>query len=104
MIETVAQQDDPMKRPRRSGPSKARRESWSLATKAITAASRQSSASTHHVELPDKGEYVAARVVKVTENEPRPKTRLDGELWALALDTEPGAPGPQLPRPTGKSS
>ena len=57
-----------------------------------------------YLELPDKGEYVAARVVQVTENDPRPKACLEGELWALALDTEPSATGPRLPRPTGESS
>ena len=45
----------------------------------------------------------AARVLNLTANDPRPKAPLESELWALALDTEPTAPGPRLQPATGES-
>jgi len=102
VIETVAQQDDPMKRPRDA---RARLRAEGVLVFGHESGHRRVAKELGldaHVELPDKGEYVSARVVKVDEKDPRRKTRLQGDLWALALDTEPNAPGPQLPRPTSK--
>jgi hypothetical protein len=101
VILTVAQQDDALKRPRdarerlrpegilifghQSGHIQVARELGIDAQPGIE-------------QLPGKGEFIAARVIAVAPNDPRPKALLEGRCWALARPHEPSTPGPTLPR------
>jgi hypothetical protein len=100
IILTVAQQEDSMKRPRDARShlqpegflvighlSKHRRVAQDLGVDDLATLEL----------LPDKGEFVAVRVVKVALDDPRPKTQLDGEWWALAAEHDELATGPKLP-------
>lgn len=98
---TVAQQDDAMKRPRdarhrlrpegilvfgHEGPH--RRIARELGLADIPTVER----------LPEKGEFLATRVVVADASDPRPSTQLDGERWVIARPEEPPVGGPVLPR------
>ena len=48
--------------------------------------------------LPDKGEFLAARVVPAEADDTRPTALLEDQRWALARPDEPRTPGPRLPR------
>jgi hypothetical protein len=101
VILTVAQQDDGLKRPR-----DARND---LRCEGILVFGHEKA---HHRvardlgvdrrstvdHLPEKGEFVAARVRRVEADDPRPKTLLEKSYWAIAGASDPPAPGPNLPR------
>ncbi|MFF7181706.1 NaeI family type II restriction endonuclease [Streptomyces sp. NPDC008121] len=87
---TVARQDDSPKRVR-----DARKK---LRLEGIIILGHQSShpriARDLHLTVPEKGSWIAAKVTKVTSSCDRPKTEIDGELYAIAVTGETAeAPG-----------
>jgi hypothetical protein len=107
VILTVAQQDDGLKRPRDArgdlrpegilvfGHEKAHRQiAMQLGLDRIASVER----------LPEKGEFLAARVVSADPHGKRPSALIDGSLWRVAEPEESAGPGPRLPRKAGDTS
>ena len=103
VIETVAQQEDPLKRPRDAreqlrpdgilvfGHEKAHRQvAHALGIDRLPTVDY----------LPDKGEFLTARVVPADPGTERPVAVIEGRSWVLAEPTEPHSKGPKLP-PSG---
>lgn len=97
-IATVAQQDDSMKRARDSGGARAY-----LRPEGILVLGHQSNdplvARSLGLDCPRKGEVIAARVVPVDLEDPRPKAEIEGNYWAIAWSGEKSSvPAPVVPR------
>ena len=93
-VMAVAQQED--------APKRVRDARIKLRPEGIIIMGHQESHSTTARQLgllvPEKGEWIAARVTRADHSDPRPKVLIDDELWAIAARDDPPAPGPQLPK------
>lgn len=91
---TVAQQDD--------APKRARDARLRLRPEGIVVLGHQDShpviAAALELPVPVKGEWIAARVVPVSDSDSRPFFTLDGQRWASAADGEPAAAAPKVPK------
>lgn len=97
VVATVGQQDDFMKRVRGNGGSRTH-----LRSEGILVLGHQDNdpkvAEALGLPAPKKGEFVSARVVRVERKGDRRAAEITGMLWALAVEGEPVAPAPEVPR------
>jgi hypothetical protein len=48
--------------------------------------------------VPQKGEFISARVTQARAGRTDPVAVIDGQLWALARPGDPAHPAPEVPR------
>ena len=96
-VATVAQQDDFMKRARDSGGSRDK-----LRPEGILVLGHQDNdpavAAALGLPVPQKGELVAARVIKARADRSDPTAVIDGERWAVAHPGDEAVQAPVIPR------
>jgi Restriction endonuclease NaeI len=96
-LATVAQQDDFMKRARGNGGARTH-----LAPEGILVLGHQESdpvvAAALGLPVPQKGEFISARVVPARDDRDDPSAVIEGERWALARPGDPVCPAPAVPR------
>jgi hypothetical protein len=96
-IETLARQDDPMKRARGSGGARTY-----LQPEGIVVLGHQQNdplvADALGIPKPVKGQFIAARVVPVDAADTRQKAEINEQFWAVACDDDPVVPAPVIPR------
>ncbi|MGW2333444.1 NaeI family type II restriction endonuclease [Streptomyces sp. NPDC001685] len=100
VVRTVAQQKDYMKRVRGNGGARS-----SLKPEGILIMgaydSHRAIASKLGLPTPGEGEFVSVRVVRAeARHATRSHVELDGVMWAIADESDPPEPGPQLPAHT----
>lgn len=97
VLETVAQQDDPMKRVRGNGGARDR-----LRAEGIVILGHQDRdpmiASALGLPVPRKGEFVAARLAQANATQGRPTVNIDGITWAIATPGDPIVAAPTIAR------
>jgi hypothetical protein len=97
VLETVAQQDDPMKRVRGNGGARDR-----LRAEGIVILGHQDRdptvAAALALPVPRKGEFVAARLTQAHAMEGRPTVDIDGTTWAVAGPDDPIVAAPAILR------
>ncbi len=96
-VATVAQQDDFMKRARASGGSRDK-----LRPEGILVLGHQDNdpavASALGLQVPKKGELIAARVIRARSDRDDPTADIAGERWAVARPGDREVPAPMVPR------
>ena len=96
-LATVAQQDDFMKRARGNGGARTQ-----LRAEGIIVLGHQDSdplvAADLNLPVPQKGEFVSARVVRAVEGRRDPVAVIDGQPWAVAHPNDPVTTAPIVPR------
>jgi hypothetical protein len=97
VLETVAQQDDPMKRARGNGGARDH-----LRPEGVLVLGHQDNdpaiAAALGLPVPRKGEFVAARVVPPLPGDTRPRARIGGSSYVIARSGDPVVPAPLVPR------
>ncbi len=97
VLETVAQQDDPMKRARGNGGARDH-----LRPEGILVLGHQDNdpiiAAALGLPVPRKGELVAARVVPALPGDSRPSAGIGGCRYVVARPDDPVVPAPTVPR------
>lgn len=98
-LATVAQQDDFMKRARSTGGART-----ALKPEGILVLGHQDNdplvASALGMEVPKKGQFVAARVVPAEDGVEVAAAQIGGKRWRLAVVDDPVVPAPYVPRET----
>jgi hypothetical protein len=96
-LATVAQQDDFMKRARGNGGARTH-----LRQEGVLVLGHQDQdpmvAAALGLPVPQKGEFISARVVPAREGRGDPVAVIGGRLWALARPGDPVHPAPEMPR------
>lgn len=96
-LATVAQQDDFMKRARGNGGARTQ-----LRPEGIVVLGHQDTdplvAAALCLPVPNKGEFVSARVVPARDDRDDPVAVIEGSRWALAQPGDPAVPAPVIPR------
>ena len=96
-LATVAQQDDFMKRARGNGGARTQ-----LRPEGILVLGHQENdplvAAALGLPVPQKGEFISARVVPARADRDDPVAVIGGERWALARPGDPVCPAPAVPR------
>ena len=96
-LATVAQQDDFMKRARGNGGARTL-----LRPEGILVLGHQDQdpvvAAALGLPVPQKGEFISARVTPARAGRTDPVAVIDGQLWALARPADPAHPAPEVPR------
>jgi hypothetical protein len=96
-LATVAQQDDFMKRARGNGGARTL-----LRPEGILVLGHQDQdpvvAAALGLAVPQKGEFISARVIPARAGRTDPVAVIDGQLWALARPGDPADPAPEVPR------
>jgi hypothetical protein len=99
-LATVAQQDDFMKRARGNGGARTQ-----LRPEGILVLGHQDHdpqiAAGLGLPVPQKGEFISARVIPARAERADPVALIDGGLWALARPADPPHPAPTVPRGPG---
>jgi hypothetical protein len=99
-LATVAQQDDFMRRARGNGGARTH-----LRPEGILVLGHQDNdpliAGALGLPVPQKGEFISARVIPAREDRADPVAVIGGQRWALARPGDPVHPAPLLPRPGG---
>jgi hypothetical protein len=96
-LATVAQQDDFMKRARGNGGARTH-----LRQEGIVVLGHQDAdplvAGALGLPVPQKGEFISARVIPAVRGRADPVAVIAGQLWALARPGDPVLPAPEIPR------
>lgn len=95
-VATVAQQDDYMKRVRANGGARSALAAEGIVIIGGDYESHRRVAAALGVDVPMPGEFVSARVHPADHADPN-SVVLAGQLWRLALETEPVMTAPELP-------
>ena len=102
-LATVAQQDDFMRRARGNGGARTH-----LRPEGILVLGHQDDdpliAEALGLPVPQKGEFISARVIPAREDRADPVAVIGGQRWALARPGDPVHPAPLLPRTGGTTN
>jgi Restriction endonuclease NaeI len=96
-LATVAQQDDFMKRARGNGGARTHLQSEGL----LVLGHQENDpliAEALGLPVPNKGEFVSARVIPARSDRDDPVAEIEGRRWAVARPADPVVPAPTVPR------